>query len=280
MTTLELDVNILPKLSKRKSYDIPSILNSDFNKVKNLQLFESWVFHEYLTNFQSLKEAKYKIIFLSIFADVNKFYLTSIPSVQQKIENISTELILSGETKYNLSHIFDKDPNVTRKKFPENMGTITFNECVQEENNINFNLAKKIYDIFSESSMLGTTIINGFYHAKTLVELNSKLNSHDINTIENVIKNMDENKGKIKVSYRDYNIMLKVIGSEDSFDNLSILKKYYEKSQDYSFDSGESRKQRLAVLSIINKKLEYFTLKDELESLTKNEREQPKKMKL
>lgn len=280
MKPLKLDTDTFPKLSKRKSYNIPNILNSDFSKVKNLQLFESWLFYEYLNNFQSLQEAKYKIMFLSVFSEVNKFYLTSIPSVKQKIKKISTELILNGETKYNFSNIFDKDPNVTKEIFPQNMRTITFNECIEEEDNTNFNLAKKIYEIFSETSMLGATIKNGFYHAKTLIELNSKLNSYDINIIENIIKNMDENKGKARVGYRNYNMMLKLINNEDNFDNLSILKIYYEKQQDYSFDSGKSTKERLAVLSIIDKKIEYFTLKDELEPLTKSEIEQPKKIKL
>jgi hypothetical protein len=221
----------------------------------------------YLDKSQNLTEKKYKLIFLKLWTEHKNIPLEKLFDKSQ-ILHLSDELIEKKETSHFIERLFfEKASLIMQLSNLEVNPTKFLNEDRIYPQKIN--IAKKVYEEFSEIGLAAKTFITGNDCSFLLEIQDFKFNETDYEFIKNYIDESQKTKNDIYSirfinPYSDNTVkaLQKVIEYEDNLDNLMLLNNYCEliEQKDYT----KSMVQVQEFKKIIDKKFDYIEMSKEM----------------
>lgn len=294
--------------SNHKSDFATDILDSNLLIVSNTDKLQSWLCKNYLKNYESLTELKYKCICLGLFLSTKNIYLSAMPLVDNLINHISQQLIDNKETKYPVKDIFPiklsreaYDKQFTEafikltqlqntkhavnlnhvQLFPEEKKTST-NDLIMEDagNNDKFNIFLKTYAIFANCGLVAQSF-NKSQDSNILLELqNFKLSEKDMEVLYKKYGKITIYERPLEINIENWN---KIIEKEDSLERLGKLEIILVHSSlcNHFFDhlTNDIMLKHSTIRKSISQKIEYLKLGEDLNEIP-NEGIKNKKLKV
>jgi hypothetical protein len=306
-----LGVKLFPKIQNIKTkekFDVPQILNNCSKN--NYKKLESWLFYDYLRNFDSLTEAKYKAITLSVLLNNKGINIEIMPSIKDMVETISNALFSQQEINVKVEEMFfsskigyDEIFNPLRLKYAKgHIGSEhgilkPFYEIIEEDSNSEdkINVARKIWSDFSGAGLLAYALKDFSVNAECFANLQDfKLYDSDLNKFEEATNQQKSNNDILPPSLYSITehpqVWSKLIDNEDSIDNLNIVKnlaiaaslrKYdvlnFLNNQGLSFPDNDKNED--VVLKHVSSRIKYLEMESEL-SVEPIDKPKAKKLKI
>jgi hypothetical protein len=243
---------------------------------------KKWII-KYVNEPDNLFEKKYRIIFMKLWLSHKRLDLDNISDqFFEHFENVSSELVKKGLSKYPLDMLFNK---YTESKSKEYFGEqINANFFINEDKNDpeKVEIAKKVYQEYADIGIAGKQFLNNNACDGLLMLQDYKFTSTDYVLIENYINQPPIGdfglfSDSLIIVSEIEKILPKIIEAENDPSKLQILHNYcnYLLTNKEIIDNSTIK----SIESTIKRKIDYIDLKSEIDIKEDLNQETPQRVK-